>query len=797
MSTVRGAGVSAADKAWGFTVDAYRSGDAVTYPLAAGGFIGLAQATVVGDINGSDASQTTVSDLRGVEGGLYAGGFVGVAQTGGVAEVAGSTGEGAEASILDLLKLGNASVIQAFQPVIYDATVNGVADGVTVEAHSWDEGGLLSSQRVSGNAGGFAGTIMGGMILRSAANDLNSISAPNYAGGFVGYTGKTGIADVENVSALGELLGVTAGVANVIGTTVEDCSVAGKAGGFTVASQGTGGATPENGATGAGEQMAGGFVGYADVSHITGSNVTNLKLVRSPQAAGGFAATTSYAYLVRAEVGSKLVVALLQVVNRLLEALWVPGLEELDVIEIKLPNDEILKLKVLSEGNTLSVTLFGIDVKVSLVKDTGNGQTDVVNVTIGDSTITLPVNKDGTIDTGQAKAELQINLIKGNRTVIEKSSVTGISEGYDVFGGGATQTGEAQEGATSGYAGGFVGHNNEGRLFNNDMRYADVVSGSASKTGPFTGATSYSSNWWFNNVTDIEQGNTYHVYRDPSLVEKKVEGVNSDAMSVSAGQTDGGDPADQSSTEAVWARFDVSGHRPVNGTNHDDWKGATVNGSAIGVYASASKAVLMDDTAVSDNTGGLTPEPGDGQDPCEASVDLTLQKVWNDGILGALTRPKRIEVRLMATYGNDVQYVELDASGSYKLVTVDEGETPPTITLSADKDGSHWSETWRKVIEDLPVAIDGADGAPQYVTYTVEELAVDGYVTTITSDTTEKVITITNTKQGLLPGTGGMGTMWIIAAGLLLIGVGLVWQWRNRRHAAVADTGRHGRHRAK
>ena len=451
-------------------------------------------------------------------------------------------------------------------------------------------------------------------------------------------------------------------------------------------------------------------------------------------------------------------------------------------------------IEVLGNGDTLSVTLLGIDVKVSLVKGTGDGQTDVVNVTIGDSTITLPVNEDGTIDTDQAKAELQINLIKGNRTVIEESSVTGISEGYDVFGGGATQTGEAQEGATSGYAGGFVGHNNEGRLFDNDMRYADVVSGSAGKTGPFTGATSYSSNWWFNDVTDIEQGNTYHVYRDPSLVEKSVEGVDTSAMSVFAGQPDGGDPADQSSTEAVWARFDVRGHRPVNGTNHEDWKDATVGGAPLGVYASAGKAVLMDDAAVTDNTGGLTPEPGDGQDPCEASVDLTLQKIWNDGILGALTRPEQIQVCIQATYGDVVRYVKLnEETGAYELAAVAVEQTPPTITLTAADDGSLWSETWRKVIEDLPVAIEGKDGALQYVTYTVEELTVDGYVTTITSDATEKVITITNTKQGLLPGTGGTGTTLIVAIGLTTLVLGGIWldQQRRRRNPPCAYAGAH------
>ena len=797
MSTVRGASVSAADPAWGFTVEGVRT-DTVTYPMAAGGFVGMAQATVIGSRDGESdpSSHVTVSDLRGVDGGLYAGGFVGVAQTGGVAEVSGGTGEGSQTSILDLLKLGDVSVIQAFQPVIYDAATSGVADGVTVRAHTWDEGGLLDSQRVSGNAGGFAGTIMGGMMHRCGVSGLSSVSAPNYSGGFVGYTGKTGIADVEDVSALGELLGVTAGVANVIGTTVEGCSVAGKAGGFTVVSQGTGGATPENGATGADEQMAGGFVGYADVSHVTGSNVTNLKLVRSPQAAGGFAATTSYAYLVSAEVDSKLVDVLFQVVNQLLQALWVGNLENLDVIEIKLPDGKVLRLEVLGHGDTLSVKLFGIDVTVSLVKGTGDGQTDVVNVTIGDSTITLPVNEDGTIDEDQAKAELQINLIKGNRTVIEKSSVTGISEGYDVFGGGATQTGEAQEGVTNGYAGGFVGHNNEGRLFNNDMRYADVVSGSTGKTGPFTGATSYSSNWWFNDVTNIEQDNTYHVYRDPSLVEKNVDGVDPNAMSVSAGQPDGGDPADQSSTEDVWARFDVSGHRPVNGTNHEDWKDATVGGAPLGVYASAGKAVLMDDAAVTDNTGGLTPEPGDGQDPCEVLVNVTIQKVWNDGGNRGGTRPESITVTLTASYTDAkdqtvvpkwIQRTDLDGNPVGERIS-----NPMTVTLSAE-DASAWSETWRKVVENLPVAFRDEDGALHYYTYTASEVEglSDDYLASYETDSKENVITITNSLP--LPETGGMGTTPFLFVGLAALALGGIWldQQRRRRNPPRAYAGAH------
>ena len=143
-------------------------------------------------------------------------------------------------------------------------------------------------------------------------------------------------------------------------------------------------------------------------------------------------------------------------------------------------------------------------------------------------------------------------------------------------------------------------------------------------------------------------------------------------------------------------------------SNLSDWQNATANGEPLGVYASAGKAVLMDDTAVSDNTGGLTPEPGDGQDPCKASIDLTLQKVWNDGLFGFAVRPRSIIVRIKATYGvNTVQYVQLNDDGTYELVDAAEGGTDPTIILSTD-DGSPWSNTWRKVIEDLPVAIEGA-----------------------------------------------------------------------------------------
>lgn len=809
MSTVRGASVSPADDAWGFTVDAWRDSGAITYPLAAGGFAGSVQASVLGDRESVQSSSSTlhVNGLRGVDGGLYAGGFVGLAEAGGVAEVAGGTGEGAQSSILSILKLGNVEVLQAFQPFIYGSNVSGVSDGITVNAHTWDAGGLLGSKRMSGNAGGFAGTVMSGEVLNSSVDGLNSVSGLNYTGGFVGYTGKSGIADVENVDALdklGDILGLTAGVANVIGTTIDNCTVDGKTGGYTVASQGAtsypeDGATDDSGSTLKSEQKAGGFVGYADLAHVSSSHATGIKLVKSPQVAGGFAGETSFAYLINAEADSALLNAVLSVVDQLVKYLYLDDLQHLDAIELNLLG-KALSLDVLSGGNVLSVWLLGINISVSLAQgsDIHDDVDDVVKVTIGDSEIELSCNKDGIVwESDDEKAELTINLIKGNRSEVAGCSATGVADGYDVFGGGATQLADGQ--GDDGYAGGFVGFNNEGKLTDNDMRYADVMRGASGKTGPFAGATAYDSTYWFNDIEDIDTGNTYHVYRGTSLAGQSIAGAQN--MNISTGVYDTGIPGDATTAteeNAVWARFDVSGHKPVVGSNHGDWKGATVDGSDIGVYVSATKAKLMDDASVSDNTGGLTPEPGDGQDPCAERVNATVQKIWNDGGDWAGKRPGSIKVLLTATYTDDegnavtpdsIQPTDADGNPAGEPI-----DNPIEVTLTAE-DASEWTDTWRKVVENLPVAFaeqtTDADGSPttvlRYYTYTATEVLFEGqggstdpgasdYIVSIDTDNTEKVITITNSVP--LPETGGSGTQLFMLLGLIVLAAGGAWTIR-------------------
>lgn len=848
MSTVRGASVEGFDEAWGFTVDAYRQGegdsDTVTYPAAAGGFAGKIEATVIGKLNNDSASASAVHvrGLRGVDGGLYAGGFVGLADVGSIADVSGGTGESSGTSILDLIMLGNTSVLDVFQPCIYGGTVTGPADGITVRAHEQDSGGLLGTKRMSGNAGGFAGTVMSGTVQDSVVDKLNAVTGPNYTGGFIGYTGKTGVADAEEVDALKDLIGLNAGIADVFGAQIDRSSVEGVAAGYTVSSTRPAQSTD-------GEPIAGGFIGYADLAHVADCHANNLKRAGSQGIAGGFSGKTSFAYLVSAEVDSVLVDAVLQVVEQLLELLYLPELQEGQVISVDLDLGELLTLEVLNDGGVLKVTLLGLDIAVSLAEggDTPDKTDDVVKVIIGDSEILLSCGADGKLDTEQATGEITVNLIKGNRSVVEASSVTGIAEGYDVFGGGATQGSDGSENG-DGYAGGFVGFNNEGKLSSNEMLYADTIRGAAGKTGPFTGVTQYSSNWWFNKVGETEQNNAYHVYRDP-------QSSGSAAYTGRGGLIDQAEPDDGDPLETVgahvWNRYDAI-HRASGGKDAvlsgcssaatannascnivtlNDWRDAyTADDDDVSVeerrmldvYRNAgTTAVLMADTPVSDNTGGLTPEPGEGQDPCGeegcATIDLTVRKIWDDEGDRGNTRPEQIKYDVYMSYTDargKVQYLVSDSTSGQRpfdeTTGVPVGQTSedkkPVLkdqVLSAEGNASEWSETWHDVIGSLPVGFWDDNGTPdnpdddafRYYTYSVKEQAVPGYVSSLDYDSRENVATITNGLAEPLPDTGGTGVQWIIAVGLLLAGSGLYWQWANVRGASCGGK-RRGRHRA-
>ena len=830
VSTVRGASVSAvgegnavidaadpAASAWGFTVEgAYGNADARKYARAVGGFAGLAKAVVVGTKDGGKTGLDTVAvnGLRGVEGGQYAGGFVGQADVTGVASVAGGTeGDQSTNLLLKLIKAGNIAAVDAFRPYFYHANVDGVADGFQVRAHDSSTQGIMSSKQFTGTAGGFAGSLVNGSAKDCAVTDLMSVSGVNYTGGFVGHLGKVGTVDVDNVQ-VNKLLGATAGVLDVWGSHVDRSTVMGIADGYTVTSshQGADYGLGTNAAKG--REVAAGFVGYADLARVNDCDAGNLKLVTSGEIAGGFAGEALRAHLVETEVNSWLLDLVLFIVNALLKVLYVPGLENLGVISLGkwFGIDKIFDLKVLADGDAVYVNLFGLKIGVSLSKKSPENkqETDVAIVTIGDSTIKLPCNGEGVIDPANARSNLTIELIKGNRARVEGCSVTGVASGYDVFGGGASQDADGVAERVTGYAGGFSGLNDEGVLYHNDMYYADVVRGTAEKVDPFAN-TKLKSAWNFNNMKDIvgpDDANNYNVYRiyrphvqgaTNAVVHNGVGGSSTFASAVvdtGAGTFDTGlDRYDVHFFELVNCYDPNTASSGAAGDDDTKWVGVkdairlgasgTDFKEPLGVYESSAKAVLMLDAAQTGNGGALTPEPDEGQDPCEARVDVTIQKIWNDAGDKEGLRPDAIRVKLVGSYTNGTdkvvpnELVMQDGNGGVSTPL----SNPQWIELSKKENASGWTETWRKVVTGLPVAFKDTSVTPsviRYYSYEATEAQVlvngvwqnlsdAGYTVTYNVKGADRVIEITNTHIPMLPETGGRGiALFVLAGGMLL-----------------------------
>lgn len=831
VSTVRGASVSAVDEAtdpavgaWGFTIEgAYGNADAREYARAAGGFAGSAKAVVVGSKDGGAGVLDTVAvnGLRGVEGGQYAGGFVGQADVTGVASVAGSTeGDQSTNLLLGLIKAGNIAAVDAFRPYFYHANVDGVADGFQVRAHDSSTQGILSSKQFTGTAGGFAGSVVNGSVKDCAVTDLASVSGVNYTGGFVGHLGKAGTVDVDNAQ-VNDLLGATAGVLDVWGAHVERSTVMGVADGYTVTSTHQGADYGLGTDAASGREVAGGFVGYADLARVSDCDAGNLKLVNSGEIAGGFAGEALRAYLVETQVSSWLLDLVLFVVNALLKVLYIPGLENLGVINLGkwFGIDKVFDLKILADGDAVYVNLFGLKIGVALSEASSENQqeTDVAIITIGDSTVKLPCTGSGITDPENAKSNLTVELIKGNRARVEGCSVTGVASGYDVFGGGASQNADGAADRATGYAGGFSGLNDEGVLYHNDMYYADVVRGTAKKVDPFAN-TKLKSVWDFNSMEDIvgpDEANNYNVYR---VYRKHVEGATSAVTAGNALITGGTLDAGAGTANTGLDRYDVEFFHVVNCFDQDiansgasgdagmKWVGVKdaqrtgTNGfkEALGVYETPSKAVLMLDTAQTGGGGALTPEPDEGQDPCEARVDVTIQKVWNDSGDKDGLRPDAIRVKLVGSYTDDAgqkvvpnELIMQDGNGATSVPL----PNPQWIDLTEADNASGWTETWRKVVAGLPVAFAEANGTVRYYTYEATEVEVQvdgvwkslaeaGYTVTYRVNGTDRVIEITNTHLPMLPETGGAGLWALILLALALLGGGMLW--RRRRAAAQA-----------
>lgn len=759
-TTIHAATVSAADSKWGFVVDgAYKDGGTVKYAAYAGGFAGSLEASAVGEEKSSE-NKIQVQNLRSVDGGLYAGGFFGLADVAGVAQVSGTDANGNKTKVLQgLIKLGNTSVLDAFRTYIYDSTVTGVSDGLTVRAYTAKQQGTLSETRYSGCAGGFGGGMMDGSVKNSAVSNLANVEGLNYTGGFVGHLGKSGVADIDDVSVLDKLLlDGTVGALDLFGSHVDNCSVTGFGLGTVIKAQG-------------GQQpIAGGFAGYADLAKINGCSTTALKQVTSGQIAGGFIGKTDMNYVVSTELQSKLLNGLFEIVNELLRILYIGDLQNLGFVNVNL--GPILKLKILSEGDTLSVTLLGLKISVALNRNLGEGKSDLAIITIGDSVIELPCTRNG-VDKNNIP-NVKINLIKGNRTDIDKCSVTGISSGYDVFAGGAGNDADGTD--KEGYSGGFIGLNHEGQVKNSTMTLCDVVRGTKNLVGPFTGVNDLKSVYSFNTIKSIEGNNNhYSIYRAYNALLAKVAKANKDVF---------GSAEKDTSTGTDYNRYEVLHLDKI--TEFSDLKDAKMEDAAaattadLAAYESPAKAVLMLDTANADNPDSTITEPADTADPCKKYVDLTISKIWKDFANIDGKRPNEIKVNIYQ------QEFKPDGTAGDK--------TPyTTITMTKDDIESGHASTWRTVLKNAPVlkyqtAADGTvtDTIEAYYVYSFEEETVPGYTLTgSTYDEKTYHATITNTHHPMLPDTGSTGD-WlyvVVGVGILLLALSVPRKRKGRREA--------------
>ena len=755
VATIRYADVESWDD-WGIIVNgAYASrSNNTSYAKAAGGFAGNLEGTVLGE-KGTKEAGVSVQNIRSVVAGEYAGGCFGVADVAGVANISA----GNETSLLDkLLKLGRTDVLDAFRSYVYYGTVNGSKDaGLSVSANEAKKSGQNNEVTYSGTAGGFGGSLLNGSVKNSKVTELSNVRGLNSVGGFVGYSGKSGVVGADKIDFIGDnagqVLGGTLGIMDIFGSHIDDCTVTGTNDGYTVQS------------TGGNEQIAGGFIGYANLARMskcTAGDANNqkigLKQVASGGTAGGFAGRTSFAYLADLKLDSTAVNVLLVVINRLVKALYLDKAQALDLLKINLG---IIKVEALYEGNLIHVNLLGLDISVGLSKKSDNQQsTDLAIITIGDSSISLPCDEKGLLNDTDAKSNISVNLIKANRTKITDSNVYGVSFGYDVYAGGAGNDKDGSADA-AGQSGGFVGFNDEGLLKNDNMYYCDVVRGTKDLVGPFNGKSELDTVYDFNSQEKLEgENDNYRIYRKlyQSLDEIK---KNNSILNSSHEKDDA----------SGWDIYTIGNMKPVK--TFETLKNAVLASKSdsvkadLNAYESPAKAVLMADTKTTLNTGESdTPEPSESQDPCDEHIKLTINKIWKDFNNLDKKRPDNITVTISRTW--------TDAAGKERTETVP-GYGDYIISGSSDK------STWQKVIKGLPAYTTDENKTIHYYTYSVTETEIKGYTTTIKNSDDGFTFTIINRHFVLLPDTGGKGIMMFIIAGGLLLAFLLYTERRRKR----------------
>ena len=357
-----------------------------------------------------------------------------------------------------------------------------------------------------------------------------------------------------------------------------------------------------------------------------------------------------------------------------------------------------------------------------------------------------------------------MSLIKANRTKITDSNVYGVSQGYDVYAGGAGNNNDGD--AKDGRSGGFVGFNDEGLLKNNNMYYCDVVRGTKDLVGPFSGKSELDSQYQFNTLDTVEgENNNYRIYRklDQSLDEIK---KNNSILNSSHEKDDA----------SGWDIYTIGHMNPVK--TFETLKNAVLASKSdsvkadLNAYESPAKAVLMSDSKTTLNTGDSdTPEPSESQDPCDENIKLTINKVWKDLNNFNHSRPNSITVTISRTWK--------DKAGKETTETVP-GYESYKIEGSIDK------SKWQKVIKELPAYMTEGDEI-YYYTYSITEAKVDGYTTTIDKSPDGFTFTITNRHFPGLPDTGGYGSYLIYLIAVLLFLIYFVMRYKKCKENKKAE----------
>lgn len=488
-----------------------------------------------------------------------------------------------------------------------------------------------------------------------------------------------------------------------------------------------------------------------------------VKQVASGGTAGGFAGRTSFAYLADLKLDSGAVNVIFSLVNKLLKALYLDKIQDSNLLKINLG---IIKVDALYDGKLLHVNLLGLDISVGLSKkSTDNGQqTDLAIITIGDSSIKLPCDENGLLNDNDTKSNISVSLIKANRTRITDSNVYGVSYGYDVYAGGAGNDNDGN--AKDGRSGGFVGFNDEGLLKNNNMYYCDVVRGTKDLVGPFSGKSKLDSVYEANTQEKVEgENNNYRIYRKLDVALNQIK-KNSEKLNLSY----------EKDASSGWDIYTLGHMNSVksydtlqNAKLTDDTSSMTAE---LKAYESPAKAVLMEDTKTTLNTGESdTPEPSESQDPCDEHIKLTINKIWKDFNNFDQKRPDSITVTISRTW--------TDKAGKKTTETVS-GYESYTIKGTIDK------SKWQEVIKELPAyRTDGDD--IYYYTYSITEAKVDGYTTTIDKSQDGFTFTITNRHFPGLPDTGGYGSYLIYLIAVLLFLVYFVMRYKKCKENKKAE----------